>query len=613
VNALRLGLFGKLLLAFGLVLLPILAFLLFSFQAGMKSQEATLLEDQSLTADAVAIHVETVFENATGLAWAVASIPQVRTLDPALLDPLLKQIAILNPTYDALSVFDAKGNHRGFGHATLPPRPRINIADQPLFQAVMATNAPALSGVIHLPRLGVPGIVVGVPIRGERGHGIGVATVAMSTAQLAEHYQETRLRPGQTILLLNYEGRLVFHTAKRHPSPEDMNAYRNLPVVRSALSGTPSTISAFESPIFHDLHLGAFVPTHPHGWVVGVTIPREVALAPAYAALQRNLAAFAVLLLFSVGLAAWLTRRFVAPVRHLEHAAHALGQGDLSTRVRLDTGDEIERLGRAFNSMAAQIQEREAERTRLITLEASARAETEALKQLDKLKSDFVNAVSHELRTPLTSIKGYSEFLEDEIGGPLTPQQSEFVVQIEQNTLRLQRLVDDLLDFARMEAGTFALQCLDTNMADQIQEVLASMTPLAQAAQITLEASLPPEPLTVRIDPQRIDQVLTNLINNAIKFTPEGGRIVVRSSAQGDRLCCEVEDTGIGIAPEDVPKLFQRFGQLEAGTRKVGGTGLGLSISKAIVEAHGGAIGVASEPGKGSVFWFTLPRKSAMC
>jgi signal transduction histidine kinase len=613
VNALRPGLFGKLLLAFGLVLLPILAFLVFSFQAGLESQEATLMEDQSLTADAVAIQVETVIENATGLAWAVASMPLVGTLDPALLDPRLKRIASLNPTFDAISVFDAQGNHRGFGHATLPAQPRVNIAEQPLFRAVMATNAPALSGVIHLPRLGVPGIAVGVPIRDANGKGIGVTTVAMSTEQLAEHYQETRLRPGQTILLLNQEGRLVFHTGQRNPSPEDLNAYRNLPVVRSALSGTPSTISAFESPIFHDVHLGAFVPTSPHGWVVGVTIPREVALAPAYAALHRNLAAFAFLLLFSVGLAAWLTRRFVAPVRHLEQAALALGQGDLSTRVRLDTGDEIERLGRAFNAMATQIQEREAERTRLITQEASARAETEALKQLDKLKSDFVNAVSHELRTPLTSIKGYTEFLEDEIGGPLSPQQGEFVAQIDQSTLRLQRLVDDLLDFARMEAGTFALQCLETDLADKIQEMLASMTPQAQAARITLEASVPSEPLTVRMDPQRIDQVLTNLINNAIKFTPEGGRIVVRSAAQGDQLRLEVEDTGIGIAPEDVPKLFKRFGQLEAGTRKVGGTGLGLSISKAIVEAHGGAIGVTSEPGKGSTFWFTLPRVSTAC
>ncbi len=263
--------------------------------------------------------------------------------------------------------------------------------------------------------------------------------------------------------------------------------------------------------------------------------------------------------------------------------------------------------------MASQIQDREAERTRLITQEASARAETEALKHLDKLKSDFVNAVSHELRTPLTLIKGYAEFLEDEIGGPLTSQQGEFVAQIEASTLRLQRLVDDLLDFARMEAGTFALHCLDTDLVDKIQEILASMTPQAQAAQITLEASLPSEPLPVRMDPQRIDQVLTNLINNAIKFTPEGGRIVVRFSSQGDRIRCEVEDTGIGIAPEDVPKLFQRFGQLEAGTGKVGGTGLGLSISKAIVEAHGGTIGVTSEPGKGSVFWFTLPRQSTAC
>lgn len=113
--------------------------------------------------------------------------------------------------------------------------------------------------------------------------------------------------------------------------------------------------------------------------------------------------------------------------------------------------------------------------------------------------------------------------------------------------------------------------------------------------------------MMVRMDPQRMEQVLSNLIGNALKFTPEGGRIVVRARVEEDHLLCEVEDTGEGIDPEDIPKLFRRFSQLASGTDKRGGTGLGLSISKAIVEAHHGQIGVRSQPGRGSTFWFTLP------
>jgi len=249
----------------------------------------------------------------------------------------------------------------------------------------------------------------------------------------------------------------------------------------------------------------------------------------------------------------------------------------------------------------------EEERSSLIMQEQAARADAESIRKLDKLKGDFVNSVSHELRTPLTAIRGYAEFLEDEIGGPLSMSQQEYVQRIMQGTDRLQRLVDDLLDFARMDAGTFTLRCQEADLGRQVREIVESLRPQAQEAQVSVEAVLPDLPLAAPMDPQRITQVLANMVSNALKFTPQEGRIVVSAFAEGDHLRCEVADTGIGITPEDVPRLFQRFSQMDAGSRKIGGTGLGLSISKALVEAHGGAIGVRSEVGKGSTFWFTLP------
>ncbi len=256
----------------------------------------------------------------------------------------------------------------------------------------------------------------------------------------------------------------------------------------------------------------------------------------------------------------------------------------------------------------ARIYEAEAERARVEAREAATRAELTAARELDTAKDAFINAVSHDLRAPVTAIMGYAEFLEDGLGGPLSADQANFTAQILHAATRLGNMLEDLLDIARLEAGTFTLRPEPMDVAAKVEEIVASFVPQLQAERITLESDLA-RPIEGRWDPARLGQVLTNLIGNAVKFTPAGGRIRVRATMAGDRLRCEVTDSGAGIAAEDIPKLFRRFSQLEAGVRK-GGTGIGLSIVKALVEAHGGIIGVESEQGRGSTFWFELPRET---
>ncbi|HEY9720485.1 MAG TPA: PAS domain S-box protein [Oscillatoriaceae cyanobacterium] len=248
--------------------------------------------------------------------------------------------------------------------------------------------------------------------------------------------------------------------------------------------------------------------------------------------------------------------------------------------------------------------------TRLkLATEALARkqAELAQAKELERLKSNFVNAVTHELRTPLTSIIGFTEFLEDGVGGPLSEGQLQFVHEIQGATQRLDNLVGDLLDFARMEAGTFRLRIAEEDLRDKIRETVRSLEPQVRDAQLKLDVDLPETPLEVLADPQRIGQVLLNLLQNAVKFTPPGGSIRLSAQQIGAQVVCEVSDSGPGIAPEEIPKLFRAFSQLEHGLKKGVGTGLGLSISKAIIEAHGGTIGVRSTPAHGATFWFSLP------
>ncbi|MDB5096611.1 MAG: signal transduction histidine kinase [Cyanobacteria bacterium RYN_339] len=231
------------------------------------------------------------------------------------------------------------------------------------------------------------------------------------------------------------------------------------------------------------------------------------------------------------------------------------------------------------------------------------------LKALDQLKADFLNAASHELRTPLTSIKGYAEFLEDGVGGQLTPTQRDHVYQIQAGTQRLRRIVDDMLDFARLEAGVFQLQPLRTDLGKVIEQEVASLRPLAQEKQVVLELRglVPSVPLVATVDPLRIGQVLLNLVGNAIKFTPAGGHVAVEAKGDAGSLRVEVRDTGIGIPADCHERVFEKFYQVNpSSTREHGGAGLGLAISKALVEAHGGEIGLHSVPGEGSTFWFAL-------
>ncbi|MFN3428401.1 MAG: ATP-binding protein [Candidatus Sericytochromatia bacterium] len=239
-------------------------------------------------------------------------------------------------------------------------------------------------------------------------------------------------------------------------------------------------------------------------------------------------------------------------------------------------------------------------------LERSLVIQNEQLKALDRLKEDFVNAVTHDLRTPLMTINGYAEFLAEGIASPLDDQNLHFVHEIRKAVFRLERMVNDMLDLARIQAGTFQLACERADLVAVTDNVMASFAPRAKAVGAHLEVAYVGGPALMTLDPARIEQVLSNLIGNALKFVLEGGSVTVRIHRHEQQVCVEVADTGPGIAAEDVPRLFQRFSPLEAGIRK-GGTGLGLWISKTIVEAHGGTVGVRSTPGKGSTFWFCLP------
>ena len=235
------------------------------------------------------------------------------------------------------------------------------------------------------------------------------------------------------------------------------------------------------------------------------------------------------------------------------------------------------------------------------------RAQNDRLVTLDRVKDDFVASVSHELRTPLTSIRGYLELVLDEEAGALTAEQRQFLLIVERNADRLQRVVGDLLFVAQVDAGKIQIERAPTDIADVVREAVEAARPAAAERRVELDLEL--DGLGVLdADRARLAQVVDNLISNAIKFTSEGGRVAVRSGRRRDCAVLEVADTGIGIPHAEQKRMFQRFFRTrEATERAIQGTGLGLTIVKAIVEAHDGTITFRSVPGVGTTFRVELP------
>lgn len=238
-----------------------------------------------------------------------------------------------------------------------------------------------------------------------------------------------------------------------------------------------------------------------------------------------------------------------------------------------------------------------------------AMEEIQALRHLEAMRDQFISSVSHELRTPLTTIMGFAELLADGLAGPMSDEAREFVLEIKRAGHRITNLVDELLDDARLQAGTFQVHPEPVEPISRLRAVACSLGPQLKTKDLRLELDLPPTCQELQADPRRLDQVLLNLLSNAIRHSPAHGVIELRLVSRESGIRIEVRDHGPGIRPEDHTLLFQRYRQI--GPTASGGTGLGLAIARAIVEAHGGRIGVESRPGCGATFWFWLPGRAA--
>jgi signal transduction histidine kinase len=239
---------------------------------------------------------------------------------------------------------------------------------------------------------------------------------------------------------------------------------------------------------------------------------------------------------------------------------------------------------------------------------STLQATVEQLQEFNQLKTAFVGIVSHELRTPLTSIKSLSENLFEGVAGPLNEKQKYYASRIQLNTDRLTRMLNELLNLSKIEAGKMELRPTVLSLQELLTDLVEVFQPLAQRKSITMDIGSMEEMPKVCVDRDKLYEVLANLLENAFKFTPTGGRVHIGAQVLDDRhIKMNVSDTGCGISEEHLPKIFDKFYRVQPGSGSVAGSGLGLAIAKGLIELHGGTICVESAPGKGSQFYFTLP------
>lgn len=324
------------------------------------------------------------------------------------------------------------------------------------------------------------------------------------------------------------------------------------------------------------------------------------------------LAALLALILFSI-----ITQRLVLrPLRHLRKLTDKVADGNLNVRSTLNTGDELERLGKSFNEMLVAINQQHDQlraANRALDLKLSELAEANVtLFQANKVKSEFVASVSHELRTPLNSIIGFAELLAEGDN----PRIRRYGQNISTSAKSLMGMINDLLDLARIEAGKADIRFDKVSLSDTCQTLTALLKPLADQKQLAMELSLPDDLPIVNTDAGRLQQILYNLLSNAIKYTPPAGRVCISASTTAgrgkgngvDEVAVSVADTGPGIARADQEQVFEKFYQVDRSlTRESSGTGLGLAIAKELAGALGGRLALKSSPGAGAVFTLILP------
>lgn len=521
----------------------------------------------------------------------------------------LRRLLVNTPAITQVVAFDL----RGVEHAAAMRSGSVLTKSHwdPPAAAVFAkiTHGESYLGPVHFTGGTGPFMTMGVPIERFAGEVIGVLQAEVDLKHVWQVISGVQVGRAGYAYLVTRSGYLI-----AHPDISLVLQQRNLAhltQVKKAFqpySNGPSLNALVAESLLGEKVFCSYALIPSLNWAVLTELPIGEVYAPLYASMLRT----SGLLLAGLGVALFATLliryRIVRPLENLRHGVERIRSGDLTARLDLETGDELEMLSREFNEMAANLKEaysnleqKVAERTEALT------SMNQKLEDASKHKSQFLSRVNHELRTPISAIIGYARLILRETEGNIPPLQRENLQDLQNNAERLLGMINDLLDLAKIEAGRMELRIAPVNIYMLINEALSTIAPMLKHDRVRIIREIDPGLPRVNTDQEKLRQILLNLLGNAAKFT-EAGEIKISAVRENGLLKLEVSDTGIGIKKGDQAHIFEEFRRGETRSdRNFLGSGLGLAIVKKFVDLLGGDIAVESEPGKGSTFTVTLP------
>jgi signal transduction histidine kinase len=552
-------------------------------------------------------------EGARQLLLALSQLTPVKLRESGECNALFGSLASQYANYSLLAAADTDG--RIFCSSS--PLAHYSVADRPFFKRAMAQDGLAVGNYWADPTSGARMIHFALKFDGVDGHAAGVVFAGLDLRWLSEHLKERGLSPTSSILIADREGNII----ARLPNPEALVG-KNMRKGHAEIMDGNTT--GWEESVGVD---GA---TRIFGYLPAALPPRDFFLsagqskAEAFAAIDSATARGVALIVFGLLAATFAAvlggRRFLQePISGLVHFATEWRNGNYESRVKVrHPASEIGHLGATFNAMADALAARYAAQKRAeaelrelnATLETRVEERTVELANANRAKSMFLANMSHELRTPLNAIIGFGEMMHREIMGPIgLPAYKEYAQHIHESGLHLLSLVEEMLDLAKVEAGKLQIECVPTEPGKLFAESLMMLQSTAAAAAVLIIIDGDPSNWPVlEGDPVKLKQVFVNLIGNAIKFTPAGGRVTISSEIDEAALHIRIRDTGIGIRTQDIPLVVQPFYRVNSvldSTHQ--GAGLGLPFAKSVVDLHGGTLAIESELGSGTTVTISLP------
>lgn len=469
----------------------------------------------------------------------------------------------------------------------------MDVGDRAYFRQI-AQGKEWVVGDLMIGRVvGEPTFAVARGVRGTGSELLGVVLATVIPDQLGDVLGVQRSGRSD-IAITDSQGVEVYRYPEASLSWEQRSSSSASPFVSRALSGEEvGAVGA--SPLDGRETMMALVPIRSIGWVASASHAVDEAMAPVFEDVVQDFGLLLAVAGFSLVTALLASRYLTTPISRLRDHAVAVGRGQKAVPVKVAGPVEVESLAGAFNRMAEEISLREAQREQLV------RRQSDML----EMQEDLLRTISHDLRTPLTSIQGYAQYIEYSLEkSGYTGDARKSARTVVASAKQMNSMIQDLVDGARLESGQLQLNRTTVCLRDLLAELKESLAGAIEVDRIVV--NIHDDVAGVFADPQRLERVMTNILTNALKYSKSPLPVLVSAKEHSGWVTVSIADQGTGIAPEDLPHLFDRYYRA-SGARKTEGLGIGLFVTRALVEAHGGKIWVESEQGNGTVFHFTLP------